>query len=333
MSRVYKITEKKLNNLIENIINELSGGEEYSLSNKDDIKYIQSKLKNTEFGALLGKTGPNKDGVDGILGPTTKRTLDKFQNKNNITDEQGTIGPKTIKALNLIKSKQTNEQKLTPSKNYLYYDGKTLKFIINGKVAKQWNAWSGRTKWNALTPYQQKLAATLTKIEFSKIKDQGPIPEGSYYISQMQSRTNGNSLKFCANKDWVQIGKLYWDEYKKIGDRHDFNSGTAQDLIAWGNYRLPIKAKPGTNTYNRGSFYIHGGGTAGSIGCIDLVDKIDDFAATYKSFMSSSKSKTLDLYVDYSNKMKTTAAPVPLGIPQNVGQPKETDTQLYKKPF
>jgi Protein of unknown function (DUF2778) len=77
-----------------------------------------------------------------------------------------------------------------------------------------------------------------------KVKDAGPIPEGAY---------------------WIQPKQLYdtwfWDE------------------DAWGDYRITIHVTPGTVTHSRGGFFIHGGKTFGSAGCIDLSYAIGSFAA------------------------------------------------------
>lgn len=53
-----------------------------------------------------------------------------------------------------------------------------------------------------------------------------------------------------------------------------FKRGSRQ---AWGNYRLTIHPYPGTVTHARGGFFIHGGATPGSAGCIDLTMYMDHF--------------------------------------------------------
>jgi hypothetical protein len=219
-------------------------------------------------------------------------------------------------------------------KAYLLFDGKTLRLMEDNKVSRQWNAWSGRTKWNAITDYQKKMAETMDKIDFMKVKEAGPIPEGNYSISSIQQRSNGNSLAFCGNKTWVELAKLFIDDFNKRGDSHSFNSGTPQDLISWGNYRMPISPKNGTNTYGRGNFYLHGGGIAGSIGCIDLVDQIDDFVSVYKDYLNRTGAKYIDIVVDYSGKI---TPPITVSTsPENIGDPRSVIdkgiTPSYNKP-
>lgn len=327
MSKRYIISERQLSKL-EQILLEAplsGGGGEMS---RDEIILLQTALKKTEFGNLLGTSGQNKDGVDGIFGSRTKDALQKFQDKNKITDEQGKVGEKTQALLSKITPTSALEKgAISPTQNrkknikiYLLFDGSNLNMVIDGRVVSQWKAYSGRTKWSARTPYQRKLAATLDKIEFMKVKEQGPIPQGAYTISSIQARTKGgDAIKYCGSKNWVQIGKEYNDSVKKIGDIHDFNTGTVQDLIAWGNYRMPITAKTGTNTYGRGSFYIHGGCIAGSIGCIDLLENMDNFVKVYQSYKSQMGFDKLDLIVDYSGNYKPQFAGPTAPAQQNVG--------------
>ena len=354
MSKHIKITQSDLVRIVETILKEIepsavSGGDDMTTSKLDqlstqEVYLLQGALKQTEFGSLLGTTGPNKDGVDGDMGEKTKIAFSKFQQKNNITGEDGILGNKTMALLKplmdkvkMIKPKASAPgAAAAPAKGktapYLLFDGKSLKMVVNGITAATYNAWSGRTKWNATTAAQKALVAKMVdKIEFMKVKGAGPIPEGAYYLGPIQKRTNGDSLKFAGKKDWYELLKIYDAEYSKIGDNHNFNAGTAQDMIAWGNYRMAIIPKGGTETFGRGSFYLHGGGLAGSIGCIDLVDRIDDFVRIYQAFLSKSGLKTMDLFVDYSGKMKGGDIPVPYiaKTPDNVGYPQSDKFQDF----
>lgn len=357
MAKIIKITQKELRRLVESVVSEMSGDDVTSTKlenlSKNDIILLQGALKQTEFAGLLGSSGPKKDGVDGILGDRTKTAFSKFQEKNKISGENGILGPKSMVMLkplmNKVKvvapkssPKQTTSTKPVKKPSYLIFDGKTLKLVVNGNTVATYNAWSGRTKWNATTPSQKALVNSMVnKIDFMKVKGAGPIPEGSYYLGGIQRRTNGNSLKLAGNKDWYELLKVYDAEFNKIGDNHNFNAGTAQDMIAWGNYRMAIIPKSETETFGRGSFYLHGGGLAGSIGCIDLVDRIDEFVSTYKSYLSQSGAKTIDLYVDYSGKMKAPSVPIPYvsKTPENIGYPKSDklqdflDKNTFKDPF
>jgi type VI secretion system (T6SS) effector TldE1-like protein len=71
--------------------------------------------------------------------------------------------------------------------------------------------------------------------------DVGPIPEGDYWIRP--------------------------DQVAPVGFARD----------SWGNYRITIHYFPKTETFGRGGFFIHGGKTFGSRGCIDLAQYMDMF--------------------------------------------------------
>jgi peptidoglycan hydrolase-like protein with peptidoglycan-binding domain len=340
MKKVYKITEAQLKKIVSRVLNEdmeavpFEGGSTKPSSSpmsKDDVKKLQTALSKTEFASMLTKYTNVDSGIDGNFGKGTRAALAAVQAKNKITGETNTIGPLTKKALNfdtiVVKpttpvAPKTSKEK-TSSLAYIVFNGKTLNWVENGRVVKQWNAWSGRTKWNSTSPAQRELAARLTKLEFMKVAQAGPTPQGNYTISSIQVRSNGNALKTLGDKSWEQIYKMYDDDFNKRGDAHDFNNGSVQDQIAWGNFRLPIAKKGGTETFGRGSFYLHGGGIAGSIGCIDLVDKIDDFVEYYRRYLSKTGAKGMDLIVDYSNKVNLNTTPkipeMPISSPKNVG--------------
>jgi hypothetical protein len=67
------LNKKQYDNLI-NVIIERSILNEQT---KDEITQIQQRLKDC-FNAALGKGGPNKDGVDGILGIKTKTAIETY---------------------------------------------------------------------------------------------------------------------------------------------------------------------------------------------------------------------------------------------------------------
>jgi peptidoglycan hydrolase-like protein with peptidoglycan-binding domain len=340
MKKVYKITEAQLKKIVSRVLNEdmeavpFEGGSTKPSSSpmsKDDVKKLQTALSKTEFASMLTKYTNVDSGIDGNFGKGTRAALAAVQAKNKITGETNTIGPLTKKALNfdtiVVKpttpvAPKTSKEK-TSSLAYIVFNGKTLNWVENGRVVRQWNAWSGRTKWNSQSPAQREMADKLTKLEFMKVAQAGPTPQGNYTISSIQVRSNGNALKTLGDKSWEQIYKMYDDDFNKRGDAHDFNNGSVQDQIAWGNFRLPIAKKGGTETFGRGSFYLHGGGIAGSIGCIDLVDKIDDFVEYYRRYLSKTGAKGMDLIVDYSNKVNLNTTPkIPemrISSPKNVG--------------
>jgi RHS repeat-associated protein len=94
-------------------------------------------------------------------------------------------------------------------------------------------------------PYQ--LPATsgigdcLNKPDCARQRDSGPIPPGEYSIGT--------------------------DEITNPGFLGDLRRNFLGD---WGDWRAPIHANPGTQTFGRGGFLLHGGRKAGSKGCVDV---------------------------------------------------------------
>ena len=72
-------------------------------------------------------------------------------------------------------------------------------------------------------------------------KKKGPIPKGNY--------------------------NLYADQLSNPGTLGDLARNTQGD---WGDWRVPLKPTSSTNTHGRDGFFLHGGGIAGSAGCIDV---------------------------------------------------------------
>lgn len=93
MKKVYRITESELINIIkESLISEDNS--------KQNIKNIQKALKSKgyRYASLLGTSGPNGDGVDGVFGKNTKNAILAFQ-KDNGLEQVGYVGPKTAQLL------------------------------------------------------------------------------------------------------------------------------------------------------------------------------------------------------------------------------------------
>jgi peptidoglycan hydrolase-like protein with peptidoglycan-binding domain len=63
-----------------------------------EIRAIQKRLDEIGFGHMLGRTGPNKDGVDGAWGPLTAGAIFALQTRAGITAD-GHYGPETQRAL------------------------------------------------------------------------------------------------------------------------------------------------------------------------------------------------------------------------------------------
>ena len=88
------ILSKKQYNNLKNVIIERSILNEQT---KDEITQIQQRLKDC-FNAALGKSGPNKDGVDGILGIKTKTAIETHT-KYRFDQNDGSKNPDIISDL------------------------------------------------------------------------------------------------------------------------------------------------------------------------------------------------------------------------------------------
>jgi RHS repeat-associated protein len=94
--------------------------------------------------------------------------------------------------------------------------------------------------------------------ELQSSAKRGPIPEGLYTFNRSDIQ------------DW----------YGPNGDAYmlatALGRGWRGGTHAWGTIRAPFTPAPGTNTYGRGGFFLHGGAVPGSAGCIDVCDRIVD---------------------------------------------------------
>ena len=320
--KIIRLTESDLIKLVNKFLKEDMETEPEMVNVPlDKVTAVQQALKDKSevYAKLLGTTGPNGDGVDGKFGKNTRNAVKSYQKDNGIK-QTGNVGPITSKSLGVEQitknskvsqspkpEEPTKNSKVSqspkpeePTKNsnsYILFDGSYLSFIDNGKVIKKWKAYSGRTKWNTFGDKNaEKYVNTVGQDpqQFMKIGQAGPIPSGQYSISQIQERTKGNAYDLCNGKNYKELLALMMKS-----SSHDWNTGTTGDLIAWGDYRCPISAVKGTNTYGRGSFYIHGGGIAGSIGCIDLLLNIKDFVDTFQSWKDRTKNNSIKLIVKY----------------------------------
>ena len=68
----------------------------------------------------------------------------------------------------------------------------------------------------------------------------------------------------------------------------------------WGHHRLTIHMMPGTETYGRGGFFIHGGVHIGSAGCIHVTgDGMETFLADLKDALGGMPACSVQLVVKY----------------------------------
>ena len=176
----------------------------------------------------------------------------------------------------------------------LLFDGDYLHWKNGEATVVKWPAIAGATPWN-----EDSFMRYYTSTEdFSKMKGWGPPPEGQYSVRHLETAKGTPSQtvdkiedsleeyyrwyeKFGMSDWWREASKEDRDAALKRERDTDWYLQTLNGKIAWGRYRSSFKKLPGTRTYGRGGFYIHGGEVAGSHGCIDLLNHMDDFAKLF----------------------------------------------------
>jgi len=288
------ISEKQLETVVKNSI--ITEGKKPKTT--DEIKKFQLWVINTKKDKkILGKGGSTGFGDDGNFGSKTNIAWEKYgssyqPDKKELSKTTDTLGTSMNKIGKLWYNKLT-KGKNPDSNSSLVFDGSKLLWISNGSVVNSWGATSGVNLLNAEPNEWLTVAKNLftSKKEKSKLKDFGPTPEGEYYIGKLESSKLGKTNPFMDLIKFI---------FKSGESGHDWNSNTANTRISWGYYRAPIIPKSGTNTYGRGSFYIHGGLLPASHGCIDLTTGMDDFAKFYSSWATKYKKNRIPLTVKYS---------------------------------
>ncbi len=123
---------------------------------------------------------------------------------------------------------------------YLDPDGRTeLKFYIKLGILEIDPQQHGRESYRIPASSGEKEG--LNNPNMINVKDKGPIPVGEYEIN---------------SKDLSDPGLIKDIIRNVLGD--------------WGDWRVPIKPKSGTQTFGRDGFLLHGGKKKGSRGCIDI---------------------------------------------------------------
>ena len=108
-------------------------------------------------------------------------------------------------------------------------------------------------------------------------KGLGTTPEGDYWIDPEQMWTAGPLVEFARNFPFLR----------------DYPEG-------WGHHRITIHEMPGTQTYGRGGFFVHGGSHQGSAGCVHLTGNgMETFLADLKSTLDGLPRCSIPLSVVY----------------------------------
>jgi len=150
----------------------------------------------------------------------------------------------------------------------LRFDGKRLMWGEIGH-SHAWPAYSGKPGFEG-KQYQAEVNI-------------GPIPEGRYVARQSRLQR--------------------WENYPLLDRRRciirllgiERGSGTWPGCtMAWGERRVWLEPRPGTQTFGRDNFSIHGGDWPGSIGCIDLTSYMPDFVDAFVKY-----GMDMDVVVSY----------------------------------
>jgi hypothetical protein len=141
----------------------------------------------------------------------------------------------------------------------LYFNGYALGMGGSG-AALSYPAVSGRPLANGTFDYS---------VARQRLGSTGPIPAGNY---------------------WINPSELWENSW--------FRS-LRNPTFAWGNYRITLRVYPGTVTHGRGGFFIHGGTTAGSAGCIDLTTYMDRFVQDMRARVGRSNNCYIPVKVEY----------------------------------
>ncbi len=91
-------------------------------------------------------------------------------------------------------------------------------------------------------------------------------PENGKFIYSVEQQKKANEGPIPRGRYWISPKELWSNTWYKRGSE-----------AAWGDYRITIHPHSKTETYGRGGFFIHGGSSPGSIGCIDLAYHMNKF--------------------------------------------------------
>jgi len=143
-------------------------------------------------------------------------------------------------------------------KEILFFQGNLLQWLSESGTIESWKAISGIP------------VAGSTQTDKQNSKDEGPIPEGWWYVDPSESMSIIRPENIVDFLRWIYKDKSY------------------------GGWYTPIHPLDGTETYGRDGFQIHGGWDFGSIGCVDLATGIRDFSSKFETH-----NKVMLLHVEY----------------------------------
>ena len=206
-------------------------------------------------------------------------------------------------------NKGNNAQSLQPMS--LHFNGILLTIRIKEK--EQIKRFSFKAVSGRAEKINDKHYFTYGK-ERQMLKNEGPIPEGEYYITPLSENIDDGV------QEWDKIS--IWQQMLSSSGKGQWRWGT----FAWGQIRIPIQPKTKTlinsqgQSVTRANFFIHGGDEAGSAGCIDLWKNNDEFFKTFLNYVEKYKDEIL------KNKGK-----IPLIVKYKDSTKIECDNEIYTK--
>jgi len=243
-------------------------GETSALPN-DEVEY---SVTNYNINVLQS----DKDRVKWMVEVDGKQELQKQQGEKvkltimqEWTNKKITVMPYLKKPNPEVSVKTKVEERLS-----LFFNGKflILRIAEQGQIQRfSYKAVSGRPLKDGSFDYSRTR---------QKIKNEGPIPEGEYYI---------NPQEIQYSKDRTTADKIYG-----VLGRGTMRGGER----SWGVGRIWILPSSVTiDGITRNDFSIHGGYEAGSAGCIDLTDNDEEIFNKIESYrMRTTKVKLIVKY-------------------------------------
>ena len=168
------------------------------------------------------------------------------------------------------------------SAEVLVFDGKKICLLSSDRVLchKCWEAASGKPV-NGMFFYTK---------ERQKTKDDGPLPEGEYWLPTRKTSDPGEYGNWDTD-DWNEYAS--WGIINYLPWRTNIGSRNKRD---WGERFGRMRIAEGTQTYGRSQFNIHGGWEKGSSGCIDIGDNDSGFFDRIRAL----DGEEIKVIVDYS---------------------------------
>lgn len=147
------------------------------------------------------------------------------------------------------------------------------------------------------------------------IENKGPVPPGKYTIRPFGVvGTNEVGREFVIEIPEKSIQKVEMPTISKITITVEYLGDWLEDPYKfwaavwneykhthsdWGTHFVSLQPSPGTETFGRSSFYIHGGKDPGSAGCIDIGSKMSDFA---KRLLVGMSKRSVEVTVRHSKR-------------------------------